>query len=121
MAVYTPDSADPLSESYGSLTAGETPTVITPNGGGDSIALVGSLVLLRIATAGTISTITLDSVQLSSHGQDTNVTVTMPATGVRYVWIKVDPRFKQTSGNVGHLNLTYTSVVALTIEAWSVA
>lgn len=121
MATYTPTAFAPLSESYGSATDGTAATVITPAGGGDSIALVGSYVILRIATAGTGSTITLDSVELSSFGSDVNVTVTNGATATNYVAIKCDPRFKQTSGNIGYLNLTYTSVTSMTIEAFYLA
>ncbi len=118
MALYTPDMATTIGNTYGSTTAGETPTAITPNIGGDSIALVGRLVRLRFATAGTAAVITLDSVRLSDQGQDTNITVTMPTTGVRYVTIDASgDRFKQTSGNVGYLNLSYTSVTGLSLEA----
>lgn len=117
MATYSPLGMQPLSESYGSPTAGQAAVVITPNIGGDSIALTGSYVVLRIATAGTGATVTLDSVMLSNFGSDVNVAVTLGATAVMYVPVKVDSRFKQTSGNTGHLNLSYTSVATMTIEA----
>jgi hypothetical protein len=117
VAAYTPLGLVPLSETYGSTTAGQAAVPITPNIGGDSIALTGSYVILRLATAGTGSTITLDSVKASDQGTDVNVTVVLGATATQYVPIKVDNRFKQTSGNVGYLNLSYTSVTTLTIEA----
>jgi hypothetical protein len=117
VATYSPLGLQPLSESYGSATAGQAAVPITPNIGGDSIALTGSMVILRIATAGTGAVVTLDSVMLSNFGSDVNVTVTLGATAVQYVPIKVDNRFKQTSGNTGYLNLTYTSVTTMTIEA----
>jgi len=117
MAIITPLGLNPLSSSYGSATAGQAVTPVTPAGGGDSVALSGSYTLLRFETTGTASVITLDSVELSNFGSDVNVTVTMGATEIRKVAIKNDQRFKQTSGNVGHLNLSYTSVAALNIEA----
>jgi hypothetical protein len=117
MATYTPMNLTPLSEGYGSATAGQAVTAITPAGGGDFIALQGSYTFLRFQTAGTATVITLDSVELSNFGSDVNVTITPGATAISKVCIKNDPRFKQTSGNIGYLGLTYTSVVALTIEA----
>ena len=118
MATYTPVLVAPMSENYGSTTAGTTVTVITPNAGGDSIQLIGTTVTLRFQTTGTASVVTLDSVDLSNFGVDQNITVTLGATAVAY--IKFDAtvsRFKQQSGNVGYVNLTYTSVTGMTIEA----
>lgn len=118
MALYTPDASTPIGNTYGSTAAGETPTTITPNVGGDSVAMVGRYVTLVFTTTGTVATVTLDSVRLSDQGQDTNVTVTMPATGTRRVVLDAsNDRFKQTSGNVGYLNLTYSSVTGLTFTA----
>jgi hypothetical protein len=118
MALYTPTLVAPLSENYGASTAGTTVVPITPAGGGDFIQLFGDAVTLRFQTTGTASVITIDSVDLSNFGVDGNVTVTMSATQVQYV--KFDgsvTRFKQQTGNVGYVGLTYTSVVALAIEA----
>jgi hypothetical protein len=118
MALYTPTLVAPMSENYGAATTGTVVTVITPAGGGDSIQLFGDSVTLRFATTGTTSVITFDSVDVSNFGQDQNVTLTMTATQVQYV--KFDgsvSRFKQQSGNVGYVNLTYTSVTGMTIEA----
>jgi hypothetical protein len=107
-----------MDENYGSTTTGTVVTVITPNAGGDSIQLIGDNVTLRVATTGTASTITIDSVDLSNFGQDQNVTLTMGSTQVQYVKFAAAPsRFKQTSGNIGYVNLAYSSVVGLTIEA----
>jgi hypothetical protein len=118
MPLYTPTLVAPMGENYGAATAGTVVTVITPNAGGDSIQLFGDAVTLRFATTGTASVITIDSVDLSNFGQDQNVVLTMGATQVQYV--KFDgsvTRFKQQAGNVGYVNLTYTSVTGLTIEA----
>lgn len=117
MAVVNPMGFTPLSESYGSATAGQVVTAVTPAGGGDAVMLQGSYTLLRFQTTGTAATITLDSVELSNFGSDVNVTVTMSATQIQKVAIKNDPRFKQTAGNVGALNLSYSSVVGLSMEA----
>lgn len=118
MTLYTPVLVPPTSENYGGTTVGTVVTVITPAGGGDGIQLFGDSVTLRFATTGTLSVITFDSVDLSSFGQDQNLTLTMGATQVQYV--KFDgsvSRFKQQSGNVGYLMMSYSSVVGLTIEA----
>lgn len=118
MALYTPVLVAPMAQNFGGTTAGTTVTVITPAGGGDFVQLIGSTVTLRIATAGTASVITIDSVDLSNFGQDQNITVTLGATAVAYVKFDASvSRFKQQTGNVGYVGLTYTSVVALTIEA----
>jgi len=117
MAVVNPMGLIPLSESYGSAAAGQPVTAVTPNIGGDSVNLQGSYVFLRFQTTGTASVVTLDSVQLSNFGSDVNVTVTMGATQIQKVAVKTDNRFKQTAGNVGALNLSYTSVAGMSLEA----
>lgn len=116
MATLTPLAYTPLSETYGSPTAGQAVTPITPAGGGDTVPLQGSFTFIRIQTTGTATVMTLDSVELSNFGSDVNVTVTPGATGIMKLAIKNDPRFKQTSGNVGNLNLTYTSVTGVSLE-----
>lgn len=121
MAAIAPLTLNPLSEQYGSATAGQVVTPATPAGGGDSVVLAGSLLILRFETTGTLSVITLDSVELSNFGSDVNVTVTMTATQIQAVAIKTDPRFKQTAGNIGSLNLSYSSVVGMNIEAYNLA
>jgi hypothetical protein len=118
MATYTPVLVAPMGQTYGSTTGGTAAAPITPAGGGDSIQLIGRVVTLRIQTAGTASVVTIDSVDPSNYGQDQNITVTMGATAVQYVKFDASAsRFKQQSGNVGYVNLTYTSVTNLTIEA----
>ena len=83
MAILTTTAAQVLSETYGSTTAGQAAGYQTPNAGGDSFPLVGSYVWFTLKTAGTGSTVTIDSVELSNFGQDTNVTVAMAATDER--------------------------------------
>lgn len=118
MTAYTPVNVPAMDEGYGATTTGTVVTVITPAGGGDSIALTGDNMTLRIATSGTASVVTFDSVDLSNFGQDQDVTCSLTATQVKYVkFAATASRFKQQSGNVGSVNLTYTSVVGLTIEA----
>jgi hypothetical protein len=117
MATINPVGLIPLSSSYGSAAAGQVITPAAAAGGGDTIPLQGSYVMLRFQTTGTLSVITLDSVDLSNFGTDVNVTVTMTATQIQKVAVKTDSRFKQVSGNVGNLNLSYSSVVGLTVEA----
>jgi len=121
MATVNPMAYTPLSESYGSATAGQVVTAVTPAGGGDNVMLQGSYTFLRFQTTGTGSTITLDSVELSNFGSDVNVTITMSATQIQKVAIKNDPRFKQTSGVAGSLALSYTSVTGMTLETEYIA
>lgn len=116
MATITPMAYTPLSDSYGSATAGQPVTPATPNIGGDTIPLQGAYTFIRIQTAGTGGTVTLDSVELSNFGTDVNVAITMTATQIQKVCIKNDQRFKQTSGNVGNLNLSYSSVTTMNLE-----
>lgn len=120
MATYTPDRSDPLGNSTSGTTAGETPTPITPAGGGDSIALIGSKVtLMFVCATSNTPTVTFDSVRPSDQGNDNNMTLTLPATGVRRVTFDASQnRFKQVAGNVGHLNLSYSpSPTGVTIYA----
>lgn len=118
MTAYSPVNVSAMDEGYGATTVGTVVTVITPNVGGDSIALTGDNMTLRFATSGTAATVTFDSVDLSNFGQDQDVTCVLSATQVKYVKFNANAtRFKQQSGNVGSVNLTYTSVTGLTIEA----
>lgn len=118
MTAYTPVLVAEMSENFGATTAGVVVTVITPNVSGDSFQLIGDTLTLRFATTGTASTITFDSVDLSNFGQDQDVTCVLSATQVKYVAVDSNvSRWKQVSGNVGYVNLTYTSITGLTIEA----
>jgi hypothetical protein len=117
MATITPTALTPLRASYGSLTVGDDDVPVSCNAGGDTVPMLGDYVILTFATTGTAATITFDSVVLSDQGQDTNVTCVMSATDRTKVVIKNDARFKQQSGNVGNVNLTYTAVTGMTVDA----
>ena len=118
MALLTNTAAQILSDTYGSLTAGQAAGYQAANAGGDSIPLIGKYTMITLKTAGTGSTVTLDSVQVSNFGQDNNITVTLAATDEQdFVIDCSDSRFDQVSGNVGSLNLSYSSVTTLTIKA----
>lgn len=119
MALITPDASSPLSNTTTGTTVGETPTPITPAGGGDSVQLLGRLVTIWFVTAGTGITVTLDSVRTSDQGNDNNLTITLPASGQRRITLDASQdRFKQVSGNIGSVNLTYSAVTNLTMYAW---
>lgn len=119
MALYTPDAGVSIGNTFGGTVAGETPTAITPNIGGDSIALIGNIVTLWWVSTGTGATITFDSVAVSDQGNDNNLVLTQPATGVRRtIFNAAQARFKQIAGNVGYVNITYSSVTGLTLYAW---
>lgn len=117
MALITPTVLTPLRRSFGGTTVGDDDSPVACNGGGDFVQLIGDYVILTFATTGTGSTITFDSVTPSDQGQDTNVTCVMSATDRSKVVIKCDDRFKQITGNVGYVAITYTSVTTLTIDA----
>jgi hypothetical protein len=119
MANVDPLNLTPLSSQYGSITAGQVVTPVTPAGGGDAVGLQGAYTLLRFQTTGTASTITFDSVQLSSFGTDVDITIAMAATQIRKVAIKNDSRFVNAA--TGRLGVSYSSVVGLTMEAEYIA
>lgn len=121
MGNYTPTGFTPLSSNYGATTIKQQSVAITPNIGGDTIALVGQLVVVRFETAGTATVITFDSVELSNFGQDQNVTMTLGTTEIGWAAFKTDNRFKQTAGQIGNLSITYTSVTALKCETFYLA
>jgi|SRR5882757_334564 len=119
MTAYTPTLVAEMSQNYGATTGGVTVAAITPNAGGDSFQLLGDTLYLRIATAGTGATVTVDSVDLSNFGQDQNITCVLASTATAYLAFDANvSRWKQTSGNIGYVNLTYTSVTTMTIEAF---
>jgi hypothetical protein len=118
MTAYTPTLVAEMSENYGATTFGTTIAAITPNSGGDSFQLIGDTLNLVFVTSGTAITVTADSVDVSNYGADQNVTSVLPATG--FVFAAFDAnvsRWKQVSGNIGYLNLSYTVVTGLTIYA----
>jgi len=117
MATITPTALIPLRLSFGGTTVGDDDVPVACTVSGDSFPLIGDYVILTFATTGTGATLTFDSVQPSDQGQDTNVTCVMSATDRTKVVIKCDNRFKQTSGNVGMVNVTYTSVTGMTVDA----
>jgi hypothetical protein len=107
-----------MSENYGSTTFGVAGVPITPNSGGDSFQLIGDTLNLLFVTTGTAITVTADSVDLSNYGADQNVTCALAATGFMFAAFDANvSRWKQVTGNVGYLNLTYTVVTGLTIYA----
>jgi hypothetical protein len=124
MSVRAQANFTKVGDTYSSTTVGEAIGYTAADVAGDSIPLSGSYVLVSLKTAGTGSTVTLDSVGLSSHGQDTNVTCVLAATDEKEFLIDLTAggdRWKQVSGNVGYLNLTYTSVTTLSIRAKQIA
>jgi hypothetical protein len=118
MTAYTPQLVAEMSENYGATTFGVTGTAITPNSSGDSFQLIGDTLNLVFVTTGTSITVTADSVDLSNFGQDQNITCVLAATAVTFAAFDANvSRWKQTSGNVGYVNLTYTAITGLTIYA----
>lgn len=121
MATLTVNALNKVGDNYSSTTAGQAAGFVAAAGGGDKIPLQGQYVLLTFRTAGTASTVTMDSVAPSNYGSDTNVTVVLGATDEQDVLIEVGDRFAGVGADAGLLNLTYTSVVALTVKAKYIA
>lgn len=124
MSVRAQANLTKVGDTYGSTTVGEAMGYTAADVAGDSIPLTGQFVLVSIKTGGTACTVTLDSVGLSSHGQDTNVTCVLGATDEKEFLIDLSQggnRWKQTTGNVGYLNLTYTTVTNVSIRAKQIA
>lgn len=109
--------------SYQTATAGQSPSWAAASGGGDKIPIgSGSGTLIGFRTAGTGSTVTLDSVRQSNFGTDVNVTITLSATDEKWVFIGNDGvgRFDAGGADVGLINVSYSSVVTLTVAAVTV-
>jgi len=125
MAVLAQNFLLKVNDYYGLTSAGDAAGFVAAAGGGDFVPLTGQFVLLTFRTSGTASVVTLDTVELSNQGQAQDVTVTLAATDEKDVLIDLTVdggnRFKQTSGNIGYLALTYTSVTGLTIKAKQIA
>jgi hypothetical protein len=121
MATITPALLTPVDENTGGTAIGQAAGWTAAAGGGDTVPLLGSEVILRFRTTGTVAVVTFDSVELSSYGTDVNPAVSLAATDEQEVRIKVGTRFKQVSGNVGNLNLSYSSVVGLSVAAKYIA
>lgn len=110
-----------LGQFYSTASAGTSPGFSAAAGGGDFFPISsGQGTLIAIRTAGTGSTVTLDSVLQTAYGTDVNVTITMSATDEKWVFIDNDGygRFDQGPGaNVGLVAVTYSSVTTMTIAA----
>src|SRR4051812_7578244 len=116
MATITPVTLSPVTERTGGTTVGQAGAPFTPAGGGDNVLLTGNYLVLEFTTAGTGSTITLDSVELSSYGTDVNPTMVLSSTDHQKMLLYIpDLRFVQPAGAgvPGSLGLTYSSVVTL--------
>jgi hypothetical protein len=109
-----------IDASYQTATAGTSPAWAAGSGGGDKVPIgSGRGTLFGIRTTGTVSTVTLDSVRTSSYGTDVNVTITMGATDEKWVFLFNDGvgRFDAGGADAGLVNVSYSSVVGLTVAA----
>jgi hypothetical protein len=124
MSVRATQSLTKVGDTYGSATAGDTAGFVAADVAGDFIPLQGQFVLVTFRTAGTLSVVTIDSVAPSNQGSDENVTVNLSATDEKDVLFDLTQggqRFKQVTGNIGYLSLTYSSITNLTIKWKSIA
>jgi len=118
MATLTAPVVTVLSKSFtGSTNQGQASGFVAANGGGDMFPISGQGILLTVRSAGTGTTVTIDSVVPSSYGDDKNVTMVLAATDEQEVFIKNDGRFDQGGVNAGLVAVTYTSVTTVTVKA----
>lgn len=104
-------------------TGGQAAGFQAAAGGGDKVPIgSGRGTIIRFRTAGTGSTITLDSVRLSPYGNDQNVVLTLSATDEQEIFIVNDGvgRFDAGGADAGLVNITYSSVTTLTVAAKTV-
>jgi hypothetical protein len=124
MSVRAAQSFTKVGDTYSLATAGDAPGFVAADVAGDFIPLTGQFVLVTFRTAGTLSVVTIDSVTPSNQGSDENVLVNLSATDEKDVLFDLTQggqRFKQVSGNVGYLALTYSSVTNLTLKWKSIS
>ena len=118
MATLTAPTPPVLKSTFtGGSNQGQAAGFAAAAGGGDFVPISGAGILLTLKTAGTGSTVTINSVVASNYGDDKDVTVVLAATDEQDVIIKNDGRFDQGGVNAGLVALTYTSVVALSVKA----
>lgn len=118
MATLTAPIPPVLSKLFtGSTNIGQAVGYVAANAGGDMFPISGQGILFSAKTSGTGSTITIDSVLLSSYGDDKNPTLVLAATDEQHVFIKNDGRFDQGGVNAGLVAVTYTAVTGLTVRA----
>lgn len=124
MATITPVTLTPITERSGGTVLGQAVATFTPAGGGDNVLATGTWLLVSFTTTGTASTLTFDSVELSSYGTDVNPTMVLAATDHQQMLIYVpDQRFLQPTGAgvPGSVGISYSSVVGLTGRAVTIA
>lgn len=118
MATLTAPVVVVLSKSFtGGTNQGQASGFVAASGGGDMFPISGQGILLTFRSAGTASTITINSVTPSSYGDDKDVTVVLGATDEQEVFIKNDGRFDQGGANAGLVAVTYSAVTNVTVKA----
>lgn len=118
MATLTAPVVIVLSKSFtGGTNQGQASGFVAASGGGDMFPISGQGILLTFRSAGTASTITINSVTPSSYGDDKDVTVVLGATDEQEVFIKNDGRFDQGGANAGLVAVTYSAVTNVTVKA----
>jgi hypothetical protein len=108
----------------GTLASG---VAVAAAAGGDSIVLGGNTVMIRVINGGGGSiNVTLNSVQVPSfaggaQAADVDPVMAVAAGATRVIRIPDEdfPRFANTT--TGMLDLTYSGVTSVTIEAWTVS
>lgn len=118
MATLTAPIPPVLSKLFtGGTNQGQAVGYVAANGGGDMFPISGQGILFCFRTAGTGATVTIDSVALSSYGDNKDITVVLAATDEQQVFVKNDGRFDQGGVNAGLVAVTYSSVTTLTVRA----
>lgn len=112
VATLTAPIVTVISNTFTGLTGvGQASGFVACTTGGDMFPISGQGILLTFKTVGTAITVTLDSVQLSTYGDDKNPTIVLGATDEQEVFIKNDGRFSQPSPNTGLIAVTYSGAI----------
>jgi hypothetical protein len=112
MATLTAPVVTVLSKAFtGGTNQGQASGFVPATTGGDMFPISGQGILLTYRTAGTAITVTINSVALSSYGDDKDITMVLAATDEQEVFIKNDGRFDQGGVNAGLVAVTYSGAI----------
>lgn len=123
MATLTRVTLTEVGASFSGGVGGQAAGYQAAAGGGDKVPIgSGRGTIIRFRTTGTGSTITLDSTRLSGYGGDQNIVLTLAGTDEQEIFIANDGsnRFDAGGADAGLVNISYSSVVGLTLAAKTV-
>jgi hypothetical protein len=118
MATLNRITAAEVGAAYTSAVCGQALSPVTPTAGTGDLIPIGSGrgTLIIIRTAGTGCTATVDSVRLSSYGDDKDVVATLAATDMQAIFLPNDGTGRFDQGG-GLAKVTCSAVTNVTISA----